>query len=205
MVFKCWYCKKEIAKDDIQIEKVGKVNRKFHKSNNCYKKFDDIRKQKELEKEIRDKENKEWDDLYQYVKKEILGYEECQNLSPFQIRILKQLRNGEYVVRNKQMVNKGYSYKVILFTFKFKKRDILAAIQGKTFNDEKHKFNYIMVIVNNAINDVYKRYLRTLKDTKDIEINENINTKIDDKKETFKNNMESKTDNKLVDLLKDLL
>ena len=62
------------------------------------------------------------------------------------------------------MVNRGYPYEVILFTFKFKKRDILAAIQGKTFNDEKHKFNYIMVIVNNSINDIYKRYLRTLKD-----------------------------------------
>lgn len=204
MVFKCWYCKKEIAKDDIQIEKVGKVNRKFHKNNNCYKKFDNIRKQKELEKEIRDKENKEWDDLYQYVKKEILGYEECQNLSPFQIRILKQLRNGEYVVRNKQMVNKGYSYKVILFTFKFKKRDILAAIQGKTFNDEKHKFNYIMVIVNNSINDIYKRYLRTLKDKKDT-VNNDINVSIEDKKKVFKSNMKNKTDNKLVDLLKDLL
>ena len=204
MVFKCWYCKKEIAKDDIQIEKVGKVNRKFHKNNNCYKKFDDIRKQKELEKEIRDKENKEWDDLYQYVKKEILGYEECQNLSPFQIRILKQLRNGEYVVRNKQMVNKGYPYKVILFTFKFKKRDILAAIQGKTFNDEKHKFNYIMVIVNNSINDIYKRYLRTLKDKKDT-VDDDINVSIEDKKKVFKSNMENKTDNKLVDLLKDLL
>ena len=204
MVFKCWYCKKEIAKDDIQIEKVGKVNRKFHKNNNCYKKFDDIRKQKELEKEIRDKENKEWDDLYQYVKKEILGYEECQNLSPFQIRILKQLRNGEYIVRNKQMVNKGYSYKVILFTFKFKKRDILAAIQGKTFNDEKHKFNYIMVIVNNSINDIYKRYLRTLKDKKDT-VDDDINVSIEDKKKVFKSNMENKTDNKLVDLLKDLL
>ena len=204
MVFKCWYCKKEIAKDDIQIEKVGKVNRKFHKNNNCYKKFDDIRKQKELEKEIRDKENKEWDDLYQYVKKEILGYEECQNLSPFQIRILKQLRNGEYVVRNKQMVNKGYSYKVILFTFKFKKRDILAAIQGKTFNDEKHKFNYIMVIVNNSINDIYKRYLRTLKDKKDT-VDDDINISIDNKKKVFKSNMKNKTDNKLVDLLKDLL
>lgn len=204
MVFKCWYCKKEIAKDDIQIEKVGKVNRKFHKNNNCYKKFDDIRKQKELEKEIRDKENKEWDDLYQYVKKEILGYEECQNLSPFQIRILKQLRNGEYIVRNKQMVNKGYSYKVILFTFKFKKRDILAAIQGKTFNDEKHKFNYIMVIVNNSINDIYKRYLRTLKDKKDT-VDDDINISIDNKKKVFKSNMKNKTDNKLVDLLKDLL
>ena len=204
MVFKCWYCKKEIAKDDIQIGKVGKVNRKFHKNNNCYKKFDDIRKQKELEKEIRDKENKEWDDLYQYVKKEILGYEECQNLSPFQIRILKQLRNGEYVVRNKQMVNRGYSYKVILFTFKFKKRDILAAIQGKTFNDEKHKFNYIMVIVNNSINDIYKRYLRTLKDKKDT-VDDDINVSIEDKKKVFKSNMENKTDNKLVDLLKDLL
>lgn len=204
MVFKCWYCKKEIAKDDIQIEKVGKVNRKFHKNNNCYKKFDDIRKHKELEKEIRDKENKEWDDLYQYVKKEILGYEECQNLSPFQIRILKQLRNGEYVVRNKQMVNKGYPYKVILFTFKFKKRDILAAIQGKTFNDEKHKFSYIMVIVNNSINDIYKRYLRTLKDKKDT-IDDNINISIDNKKKVFKSNMKNKTDNKLVDLLKDLL
>ena len=204
MVFKCWYCKKEIEKDDIQIEKVGKVNRKFHKNNNCYKKFDDIRKQKELEKEIRDKENKEWDDLYQYVKKEILGYEECQNLSPFQIRILKQLRNGEYIVRNKQMVNKGYSYKVILFTFKFKKRDILAAIQGKTFNDEKHKFNYIMVIVNNSINDIYKRYLRTLKDKKDT-VDDDINISIDNKKKVFKSNMKNKTDNKLVDLLKDLL
>ena len=183
---------------------MGKVNRKFHKNNNCYKKFDDIRKQKELEKEIRDKENKEWDDLYQYVKKEILGYEECQNLSPFQIRILKQLRNGEYVVRNKQMVNRGYSYKVILFTFKFKKRDILAAIQGKTFNDEKHKFNYIMVIVNNSINDIYKRYLRTLKDKKDT-VDDDINISIDNKKKVFKSNMKNKTDNKLVDLLKDLL
>ena len=102
------------------------------------------------------------------------------------------------------MVNKGYSYKVILFTFKFKKRDILAAIQGKTFNDEKHKFNYIMVIVNNSINDIYKRYLRTLKDKKDT-VDDDINISIDNKKKVFKSNMKNKTDNKLVDLLKDLL
>lgn len=200
-MFKCWYCKEEVLKNDIYIHKVGKVNRKFHISKNCYEKFEDIQKQKEIEKIKKQKETDDWDELYQYVKKDILGYSEGQILSRFQVRILRNLRNGEYVVRNKKMINKGYPYKVILYTFKLKKKDILSSIYGKTFNDEKHKFNYIMVIVINSINDIYKRYLNSLKDKTE----KDINISIEDKKEIFKKNMESKPDNKVKDLLKDLL
>lgn len=203
--FKCWYCKNEIlSKDDIDIYTVNNVNRKFHKSECCKDKF--IK-----EKEVRDKiieekriENEKWNELYQYVKKEIMGYRDNQKLSHYIVNKLKNLRNGDIVRRNTAMTNNGYPYDIILNTFKLNKQIIIKNTKGKTFEDEKHRFNYIMIIISDSINDVYNR---TLHKEKENEIIKNIDIKSNnrDMKEEYKiKNNKPIINNKVANLLNDL-
>ena len=51
----------------------------------------------------------------------------------------------------------------------------------------------------------YEFHIGDYVETKDGVVGYIINVSIEDKKKVFKSNMENKTDNKLVDLLKDLL
>ena len=157
---KCWYCKEVILdKEDMVVEKVKNINRKFHKHKNCLTEFN---KQNELSEKLkleREKEKEEWHKLYEYVKKDILGYSDNMKLSNYARNSLQSLRNGTLVTRNQKMVNRGYPYHIILMTFNIKKMDIDRALATKSFDTENKKFNYIMAIINNSINDVYMRYL----------------------------------------------
>lgn len=102
-------------------------------------------------------EKEEWDELYQYVKKEILGYSDEQALTPKQVLKLKGLTQGKFVFNKKTSAVANYSYKIILYTFMAYKTEILNYISGKSFVDEQHKFNGILVIVREHINDIYMR------------------------------------------------
>ena len=205
--FNCWFCKNEIeSKEDIELYKVKKTNRKFHKSLDCKNKFLKQIEEKEKDEIKRKEETEQWDKLYQYVRRDVLGYNEGMALSNHQRNRLRSLRNGELVKRNDKMSNKGYPYEIILMTFKVKKQEVINNIKGKTFEDEKHKFNYIMIIISNSINDVYKRYLHKIKEEKMIEENI-VNVVVDntDNKESYKINMsKQKTTNKVASLLSDL-
>lgn len=205
--FKCWFCKNEIeSKEDIELYKVKSTNRKFHKGLNCKDKFLKQIEDKNKEEQKSKEEYIEWDKLYKYVRKEILGYNDGMALSNHQRNKLRSLRNGDLVKRNNKMDNKGYPYDIILMTFKVKRQEIINNIKGKTFEDEKHKFNYIMIIISNSINDVYKRYLHKIKEETMIEENI-VNVVVDntDNKESYKINMsKQKTTNKVANLLSDL-
>jgi hypothetical protein len=104
-------------------------------------------------------EKQEWDELYQYVKKEILQYDASQSIPSTMVLRLKGLSTGKFI-ENKHIEDKAkYSYKIILYTFQIQKQPILFAVKNKEFANEISKFNYICKIVENNINDVYNRVL----------------------------------------------
>lgn len=147
---KCHYCKVWIEKDENRVENniTEKQKKYFHPE--CLPKFLEEKRLKDIEV---DKRNT----LYEYIKVEIMGYTKEKQLTPSMMTKLLSLRNGSLVRRGIVMDNNGYDYGLILTTFKAKKIEIERAIFGKTFEDDNHKFNYVMVIVANNINDVAKR------------------------------------------------
>lgn len=113
-------------------------------------------------------EKEQWDKLYQYVKKEILLYNDSQSIPSSLVLRLKGLTTGKYI-ENKNIKDKAnYSYEIILYTFQICRPSIMSAISNKVFESESNKFNYICKIVENNINDVYLRVQKSKK------IDENI-------------------------------
>lgn len=94
-----------------------------------------------------------WNELCQYVKKDVLGYDENVKIPKFLILRLKGLSNGTFMANKKQGALANYSFKEILLTFKLCKAQISSAMMGNKFENEQHKINYIMIIVENNIND----------------------------------------------------
>lgn len=114
-------------------------------------------------------EKEQWDKLYQYVKKEILLYDDSQSIPSSLVLRLKGLTKGKFI-ENKNIEDKAdYSYEIILYTFQICKPAIMSALFGKTFDSETYKFNYICKIVENNINDVYLRVIKAKKTEENIQ------------------------------------
>lgn len=120
-------------------------------------------------------EKEQWNNLYQYVKKEILMYDNTQSIPSNLILRLKGLSKGKYMENRLQKDKANYSYEIILYAFQISKPAIMSAIKDKTFDTEMQKFNYICKIVENNINDVYIR-LNNVKAS--VRKTQNIDTKI---------------------------
>lgn len=151
--------------------------------------------------EIRKKENAEFDELCKYVHRDIMLYGEHLKISKFIVMRLKGLRNGQFYA-NKERESKGsYTYKEIMLTFKAKKIDILSATKGKSFESDQGKFNYVMAIIENSINEIAERLERVAKQehkNKDFTI-ESLQ-KQEDKYKNSKNDKENKAQEMLKSL-----
>lgn len=125
-------------------------------------------------KKMTEEEKADWESLYYYVKNNIMGYDENQSLSSSMVLRLKGLLTNKFM-ENKNIENTAnYSYKTILNTFKFCSQDIQKALRTNKFNDEMHKFNFVLKIVEKNINNVYMRMRNVEKakeEAKNIEIN----------------------------------
>lgn len=108
-------------------------------------------------KKMTEKDMKDWDSLYQYVKKNIMGYDENQALSTQMVLRLKGLLTNKFMENSSIKDTANYSYETILNTFKFCSPTIQNALRTNRFKDETHKFNYVLKIVEKNINDVYIR------------------------------------------------
>ena len=104
-----------------------------------------------------EQEKADWEELYTYVKSNIMGYDENQALSSTMVLRLKGLLTNKFMENNNIASSANYSYKTILNTFKFCSSDIHKALRIKSFTDEQHKFNYVLKIVEKNINNVYMR------------------------------------------------
>lgn len=105
----------------------------------------------------------EYDELYQYVRNRVMGYDISQSLSRYMVFRLKGLKVGKYI-ENRDIKDKAnYSYAVILATFKFSILDIEKGFRTKNFSSETQKFNYALAIVENNLNTVYVRMQNSAK------------------------------------------
>lgn len=103
-----------------------------------------------------EKDIQDWDALYMYVKN-IMKYDENQSLSNSMVLRLKGLLTNKFMENNNTKSTANYSYETILNTFKYSSPDIQKALRTCNFQDEQHKFNYILKIVEKNINNVYVR------------------------------------------------
>lgn len=119
-------------------------------------------------------DREDWTELYEYVRHNVLGYDENQALSRTMVLRLKGLPNNKFIANNNIDDTANYSYRVIINTFKFCMPDIKRGLQNNRFKDEEHKFNYVLKIVESNINTVYMRMKNADKVKKEIE-----NTNVD--------------------------
>lgn len=110
----------------------------------------------------------EWNELYEYIRKKIMGYDDSQSLSKPIVLRLKGLATNRYMANNKIKGTATYSYKTILNTFKYCMPEIQKALNN-SFKNEQHKFNYILKIVEPNINDVYIRMKNAQKEKEKID------------------------------------
>jgi len=127
------------------------------------------------------KEKKDFDNLCSYVKTDIMGYGDDMKLSKYMILRLKGMSEGKYIANKNVKMQAKYSYKIILLTFKLCRKQIESYIfkNKSIFNDEKHKFNGIMVIVDGEINNTVKMLTRAAKakaKTEEVDMSHQNNT-----------------------------
>lgn len=147
-------------------------------------------------KKLTEEEKIAWDNLYQYVKSNIMRYDQNQALSSTMVLRLKGLLSGKFIENNNTEDKANYSYDVILNTFKFCSPQIQNALRTNNFNSEMHKFLYVVKIVENNINDVYMRMKNVEKSSDKIQ---EIDTTIADYNGVKYKSKENK-DNKFSDL-----
>lgn len=122
-----------------------------------------------MAKKMTQQERAEWDALYEYVKRNVLGYDSNQSLSRSVVLRLKGLTVNKFMENKKQADTAHYSYAVILNTFKFCSMDIQKGFATHSFKDENHKVNYALRIVESNINNVYVRMQNSAKAKKTTE------------------------------------
>lgn len=104
-----------------------------------------------------EKEKQDWENLYNYVKSNVMGYDENQALSSTMVLRLKGLLTNKFIENNNIESTANYSYETVLNTFKYCSPDINKALRTNIFKDEMHRFNYILKIVEKNINTVYMK------------------------------------------------
>lgn len=169
----CYYCNKELLDSDLVIKPfplvtkngVRMYKRKFHYD--CLPKY--VKENGNVQN--RKAEKSDWDKVYKYFRKEILGLPDGASLDKHSTERLLGLRVGKYKpsATNTRTIKQGYSFKVILNTFKFKKRAIDYALNTVNFNNQEHKVDYIMKIVEGDLAFIKKRMEKVEREQRKIE------------------------------------
>lgn len=108
---------------------------------------------------VKEKDNKDWIELCEYVKKEILEYDDNMMFPKYLALKLQGIKKGQHIANNNIEEQAHYDDKTILCTFKLCKKKIVTYLHQneKKIQDEKHKINLILKMIEPEINDVYLR------------------------------------------------
>jgi hypothetical protein len=140
------------------------------------------------------RKDQNWQDLYKYIENEIMGYGLDLKLNKQMVLRLKGLSEGKLIANKKIESQANYSPECILTTFKLYKTKILNVLDKKDFSNQNQKFNYIMAIIDNNINDValmLKRKEQSVELSKNTTVVESIKSEgmtYQEKKEKEKEN-----------------
>jgi len=123
-----------------------------------------------LSEEKKEPKNKEWIELCEYVKKEILRYDDNMKFPSYLALKLQGLKTGKHIANNKTKNQAKYDDYTLLCTFKICKSKILDYLRNNETNikDEKHKINLIIKFAEQEINDVYIRLQQNKKKEENI-------------------------------------
>jgi len=140
-----------------------------------------------------------WVRLCEYVKLEILEYDNEMKFPPYLALKLKGLGYGNYIANNNVEHQANYGYDVLLVAFKLNRRKIVDYLHrnDKKIKDEKHKINIIMKMIEPELNDIHLRMQQNSK------VEERIST-IDMGNQSNKNAGYTKKTKEVSDKLKDL-
>lgn len=143
-------------------------------------------------------ELEEWNELYEYVRNDILKYDKMALPKQLVLR-LKGLKDGKFIANKKTKALGDYSFKIILMTFKINKYEIINALKDKSkFKDESHMINYLMAIAEKKINDTYSRLNRLEKSQ---EKGENLKITTSEDKAEYKHKTKEIKNSRLKELL----
>jgi len=119
----------------------------------------------------KDENQSEWIELCEYVKREVLCYEDEMKFPKYLALRLRGLGNGKFIANKKSKPQASYDYKTILLTFKACKSKIAKYLhENQTkINDERHKINLVMMFVEQEINDISLRIKRSRKASDKVE------------------------------------
>ena len=140
-------------------------------------------------KKMSEEEKKDWNELCEYFKKEILGYGDDMKFPKFLALRLKGLQTGNFIVNKNNKLQGNYTFQEILLTCKYSKLDIMIGFRSNSFVDEKHKINYAMSIIESNLNTIKERLKsreRQEKQIEQIEIAEQSKIKYVNKKDKKK-------------------
>ena len=126
-------------------------------------------------KKMSEEEKKDWNELCEYFKKEILGYGDDMKFPKFLALRLKGLQTGNFIVNKNNKLQGNYTFLEILLTCKYSKLDIMIGFRSNSFVDEKHKINYAMSIIESNLNTIKER-LKSKKQAEQKIENVEINT-----------------------------
>ena len=116
-------------------------------------------------KSIKDRTDYEWCEVYEYVKKEIMGYSPDMKLPQFMVLRLRGLHEGKFLANTNQKSLGNYEYKTILYTFQICRLKILNwfKMNELKFSNEQHRFNSALRFIESEINDVVIRLAQAKK------------------------------------------
>ena len=109
--------------------------------------------------------NKDWLELCEYIKKEILHYDDNMKFPSYLALKLQGLKKGQHIANNNCETNACYDDYTLLCAFKICKNKIVDYMVKNEIKikDEKHKINLIVKMVEPEINDVYIRLQQAKK------------------------------------------
>ena len=119
----------------------------------------------------KDSSKKQWDELCEYVKKEILEYDDNMKFPQYLALKLQGIKRGNHIANNNHTSNANYDDYTILCTFKLCRQKIISYLHDNEMKikDENHKINLIMKMIEPEINDVYLRIQKAEKAKSSVE------------------------------------
>ncbi len=108
---------------------------------------------------VKEKDNQDWLDLCEYVKHEILEYDDNMMFPKYLALKLQGIKKGQHIANNNIQEQAHYDDRTLLYTFKLCKKKIVTYLHqnDKKIKDENHKINLIIKMIEPEINDVYLR------------------------------------------------
>lgn len=114
------------------------------------------------------KDTDTWNEILLYMEYKVLRHDDDQKMSRNDVLKLRGLMYGKRFADNRTEDEAKYSYECLLNTIKYSMPDINRALDTVQFEDENHKFNYVLRIIGGNLNTVYMRMKRAKKKEEEI-------------------------------------